>query len=65
MPGLIAGDGRWEHIAHGSLVSLFDVPYIIGERSDILNKLNRMKPVEGKSFSFTVPGLFTQENIRI
>ena len=30
MPGLIAGDGRWEHIAHGSLVSLFDAPYIIG-----------------------------------
>ena len=64
MPGLIAGDGRWEHIAHGSLVSLFDVPYIIGERSDILNKLNRMKPVEGKSFSFTVPGLFTQEKYK-
>ena len=64
MPGLIAGDGRWEHIAHGSLVSLFDAPYIIGERSDILNKLNSMKPVEGKSFSFTVPGLFTQEKYK-
>ena len=64
MPGLIAGDGRWEHIAHGSLVSLFDAPYIIGERSDILNKLNNMRPVEGKSFSFTVPGLFTQEKYK-
>lgn len=64
MPGLIAGDGRWEHIAHGSLVSLFDAPYIIGERSDILNKLNNMRPVEGKSFSFTVPDLFTQEKYK-
>lgn len=60
MPGLIAGDGRWEHIAHGSLTSVFDAPCIVGERSEIVEKLNRMQPVEGKSFSYTVPGLFTR-----
>ncbi|NDV81582.1 beta-L-arabinofuranosidase domain-containing protein [Bacteroides sp. 51] len=64
MPGLIAGDGRWEHIAHGPLMSLFDAPYILGERTEILAKLNRMKPVTGKPFTFTVPGLFVQDEYK-
>ncbi len=31
--GLVADDHRWAHIAHGPLVSLFDTPALIGERS--------------------------------
>ena len=56
--GLIADDHRWAHIAHGSLVSLFDTPPIIGSRKDIQSKLENMQPVAGKPFHFTVPGLF-------
>lgn len=56
--GLVADDGRWAHIAHGPLVSLFDTPFIIGERADIRRRLEQMQPVPGKSMCYTVPGLF-------
>lgn len=56
--GLVADDGRWAHIAHGSLVSLFGTPPIIGTRNEIQSKLENMQPVAGKPFNFTVPGLF-------
>ncbi|MBQ5818276.1 MAG: hypothetical protein IIW32_00185, partial [Bacteroides sp.] len=56
--GLVADDGRWAHIAHGPLVSLFDTPFLIGERADIQKKLEGMQPVSGKPLHFTVPGLF-------
>lgn len=42
---LVADDGRWGHIAHGPLVSLFDTPFIIGNPADILQKLEHMQPV--------------------
>ena len=62
--GLIADDGRWAHIAHGSLVSLFETPPIIGTRTAILSKLENMKPVSGKPLHFTVPGLFQDATYR-
>ena len=58
LDGLIADDGRWSHIASGALVPVYDTPLIIGERKDILAKLEGMKPVEGKPLHYTVPGLF-------
>jgi hypothetical protein len=58
--GLVADDHRWAHIAHGSLVSLFDTPPIIGSRNEIQSKLETMQPVDGKPFNFTVPGLFQE-----
>ena len=58
LEGLIADDHRWAHIAHGSLVSLFDTPPIIGTRQEILTKLENMQPVAGKALHFTVPCLF-------
>lgn len=58
LDGLVAGDGRWEHIAHGPLVSIFQTPLIIGERSEIERKLNNLQPVSGQPMTFTVPGLF-------
>ncbi|WP_291528799.1 glycoside hydrolase family 127 protein [Bacteroides sp. UBA939] len=57
--GLVADDGRWAHIAHGPLVSVFDTPFIIGSREEIQAKLDNMQPVAGKPFCYTVPGLFT------
>lgn len=58
LDGLVAGDGRWGHIASGALVPVYDTPFLIGERKEILEKLNQMKPVEGKPFCYTVPDLF-------
>ncbi len=59
--GLVAGDGRWEHIAHGPLVPLLETPRIIGSRDEILAKLAKMEPVEGKELCFRVPGLIAQK----
>lgn len=56
--GLVADDHRWAHIAHGPLVSLFDTPILIGERSEIQSKLNAMQPISGKPFHYRVSGLF-------
>jgi hypothetical protein len=39
-------------------VSLFDTPFLIGERQEIVQKLQNMQPVNGKPMHFTVPGLF-------
>lgn len=60
LDGLVADDGRWGHIASGELVPVYETPFLIGERKDIVEKLNQMKPVAGKPFSYTVPGLFRE-----
>lgn len=57
LTGLIADDSRWGHIAHGPLLSVFDTPLLIGSRSELLKKLNRMRPA-GEGMKFVVPGLF-------
>ena len=62
--GLIADDHRWAHIAHGSLVPMFDVPPIIGSRKEIQAKLQNMQPVSGKPFHYTVPGLFSDDKYK-
>lgn len=61
LDGLVADDSRWGHIAHGPLVSVFDTPFIIGNRREIQAKLEKMKPVAGKPLCYTVPGLFTEK----
>lgn len=43
MAGLVAGDGRWEHIAGGRLISALDAPYIIGDKKMIESKLASME----------------------
>lgn len=61
LDGLVADDSRWGHIAHGPLVSVFDTPFITGNRREIQAKLEKMKPVAGKPLCYTVPGLFTEK----
>lgn len=61
LDGLVADDSRWGHIAHGPLVSVFDTPFIIGNRREIQAKLEKMKPVAGKPLCYTVPDLFTEK----
>ncbi len=58
MPGLIAGDHRWGHIAGGPLVSVFDTPLLIGDRKNIAKKLNSLKPDVKGSFTYTAEGIF-------
>lgn len=59
MPGLVAGDHRWGHIASGPLVSVFDTPLLIGDRKALLKKLNAMKPIEGRPLTYKVNDIFT------
>ncbi|MDE7419130.1 MAG: glycoside hydrolase family 127 protein [Muribaculaceae bacterium] len=58
MPGLVAGDHRWGHIAGGPLVSVFDTPLLIGNRKDIVKKLNALKPDAAGGVTFTTNGIF-------
>lgn len=58
LDGLVADDSRWGHIASGPLVPVYETPFLIGERADIEEKLNHLRPVAGKPFHYTVPGLF-------
>ena len=65
LDGLVADDGRWAHIAHGPLVSLFDTPALIGERDQLQASLEQMKPVPGKPLHFTVDNLFSLKGEKI
>ncbi len=58
LPGLIAGDHRWGHIAGGPLVSVFDTPLLIGNRSALLKKLNSLKPDAADPMAFRTADLF-------
>lgn len=55
--GLVAGDHRWGHIAHGELVNIYDTPMLVGERADLDSRLAAMTPVEGAPGHYTMPGL--------
>jgi uncharacterized protein len=55
MTGLVAGDGRWEHIASGQKLPVNEAPIIIEDKmSDIAKTL---QPVAGKALTFTAPNL--------
>lgn len=51
MTGLIADDSRWGHIAHGPLVPLRKIPFILGDRSALLSKVH---PVKENSLDQTI-----------
>nr|WP_303434856.1 glycoside hydrolase family 127 protein [uncultured Duncaniella sp.] len=55
--GLVADDSRWAHIAGGPLVSVFDTPILVGERSDILSRLSSAEAVPGKGMTYVVKGV--------
>ncbi len=60
MSGLVADDGRWSHIAHGSLVPVAETPVMIGTRAQIEQKVSALQPVEGKPLHFMAGDLFDQ-----
>ncbi len=54
-PGLIAGTGRWEHIAHGKQLPLNEAPIIIED--DFESIPAKLKPVPGKPLVFDMSGI--------
>lgn len=61
LTGLVADDHRWGHIAHGSLVSLFDTPALIGERTELIKSLNQTRPLANEPLHFEVPEAFADK----
>lgn len=57
--GLLSDDGRWAHIAHGPLKSIFSQPFLIGDREEVLAGLRQMQPVDGKELTYVAEGVFT------
>ena len=58
LAGLVADDGRWSHIAHGSLVPVAETPIMIGTESEIKNIVSELKPIEGKPLHYDATALF-------
>lgn len=52
LAGLIADDGRWSHIASGSMVPVTETPALIGNKDEILKGLKEMKAIDGKPFHY-------------
>lgn len=65
MPGLVASDGRWGHIAGGELVSVFDTPLLIGDRKSMAKRLNALKPIESGVMAYDASGLFEHEGDKV
>ncbi len=55
LKGLVAGSGRWDHIAGGKMLPVNDAPIIIEDSREEL--VNAMKPVDGKPLHFTMKNL--------
>ena len=60
LAGLVADDGRWSHIAHGSLVPVAETPIMIGTQAQIEQKVAALKPIAGKPLHFKASGLFDE-----
>ncbi|MCM1076285.1 MAG: glycoside hydrolase family 127 protein [Bacteroides sp.] len=59
----VADDSRWAHIAHGKLISIFDTPIIIGNREDVLKKLNDLNPVG--DMKYRLEGIFDKSDAKM
>lgn len=55
LAGLVAGDGRWEHIAHGRRLPIDQAPIIISD--DFSSIADKLEPVAGQPLTFKAPGL--------
>jgi DUF1680 family protein len=59
--GLIAGQGRMDHVAHGTLLGLDEAPMLVGDPAAIPDKIN---PVAGERLRFTASELIRPETFR-
>lgn len=61
LPGLVAGSGRWEHIAHGDQLPLNEAPVIVADESEqIPEKLRKLK--DGLTFSTEAINIVNTDN---
>lgn len=58
LAGLVADDGRWSHIANGSLQALNYAPIVVSDRSAILGKIT---PIDGQPMRFKASALFVDQ----
>ncbi len=58
MPGLFADDSRGGHIAHGQIIPMRDMPIIVGDSNELLEKAT---PIPGKPLTFHLEGLQPEE----
>ena len=61
LDGLVANDSRWGHIANGRLLPLSGAPIIVGDKNEIMKKVSRLQPIDGKPLHYICPGLFGQD----
>lgn len=61
LKGLIADDGRWGHIASGTLLPLYDAPIIVADSAQLAQKIQDIKPIPGKPLHYSCKGLFAQD----
>lgn len=54
LDGLVAGEGRWEHIANGPLYGLNKAPVLLGNRSDFIDSL---QVISNDSLTFSASAL--------
>ena len=59
LQGLIADDGRWSHIANGPKIPLETAPVLVGNLSEIPEKI---KPIEGKNLQFEAKTLIKPDS---
>jgi DUF1680 family protein len=52
LSGLVAGEGRWEHIAGGSLLALDQAPMIVSDKASVASKI---VPVKNQAMTFKLP----------
>lgn len=55
LSGLIADDGRWSHIAGGTLLALDQAPIVV---SDVSSAASKVVKVKGQAMTFKVPVLY-------
>lgn len=55
LSGLIAGDGRWEHIAHGRQLPVDQAPILLAD--DLSSIPGKLQPIPGEPMHFRAPGL--------
>ena len=63
--GYVADDSRWAHIAHGKLISVFDTPIMLGERDNIVKRLNAIKSTSDGIMTYDVDGIFSNPGTKV
>lgn len=58
MDGLFADDSRGGHIAHGQQIPLKDIPIVVSNPNELTS---RLQPIEGKSLTFKISGLYPEK----